>query len=256
MTRAIVVCAALSFALTALVACEQDHMFASCTFDQAILQACQMDSALSCTNYSCAVETHPECVDLTCLSFEGAQPRCTRACNVNEDCPGGSLCTRYAIEGQTEKKACVKTEDQEKQLFTSCAADANVCTATGTETCMPMGTLGNLCTRKCENPCGSGKACSLYNDAFFCLKSCASGVNACGTNERCIEYNTHLYCLPLCQDASDPGCAPHGESACRLPDASLACDPHQGCPGRSFCQDQAGQGGYYCLPCEYGQTLY
>jgi hypothetical protein len=258
MMRAIAVCASAVLALAVLAGCEEDHMFAPCSFDDKILAACQMDNELSCTNYSCAVAEHPACVDLTCLSFEGATPRCTRACDPQaDDCPGGSKCTRYAIQDGLEQHACVKIVDQEKELFQSCDTDPNLCQGIDADqVCMPIDNLGSQCTHRCGNPCGAGTTCDEYNNAFYCLKSCTGGAGLCDlATERCIEYRSKAYCLPLCSDGAADGCAQHGEFYYRLPDADLACDAHEGCPGRSFCTNYNDQG-FFCLPCEFATGLY
>jgi len=246
-----------SLLLLALAAgCQEDRMLQECAFDKVLKENCNLADPLTCTNYSCAVEAgkHPDCVDLMCLSFEGAQPRCTRDCLTDDDCPGGSLCTPYALAGDDQKLACVKVEDQERELFVGCSTNPAACDTVGADICLPV--LGDVCSRQCTNPCSNGDACTEYKAGFFCLTSCKKTVTACSADEVCVPYaatNTR-WCLPKC-DKGTEGCFEADGLWFVPPGDSIACNPHEGCPGRSFCLPWEGQG-HFCMPCEYSITLF
>lgn len=235
--------------LTLVVACQEDRMFLDCTFSPTLKDECSLATEFTCTNYSCAVAEHPDCVDLLCLSFEGAQPRCTRECVTDDDCPEGSRCTVYALDETTDKLACVKVEDQEKLLFVNCAGAAGACDDAGADLCLPVPALGDICSEQCTNPCAEGDTCSEFNDAFFCLTSCKGGAAFCTADEHCVPYNDTAWCLPKC-DAGTEDCVTVEGRSFLSPGADVACNPHQGCPGRAFCLPWKDQG-YFCLPCEY-----
>jgi hypothetical protein len=253
MTFRIALVALPSFLLL-VAGCQEDRMFKECAFDDSLNSNCSLADPLTCTNYSCAVADHPDCVDLMCLSFEGAQPRCTHDCLTNDDCPSGSLCTAYALNGVDQKMACVQVEDQEKELFVSCGTEPAVCDTVGADLCLPV--LGDVCSRQCSNPCGSGDACTEYNGDFFCLTSCKATVTACSADEVCVPYvNTNTkWCLPKCDPGSE-GCVTADGLSFLPPGDTLSCNPHQGCPGRSFCLRWEDQG-YFCMPCEYSITQF
>lgn len=232
-----------------LAGCQEDRMFMDCAFDSTLKTECSLANELTCTNYSCAVADHPDCVDLLCLSYEGAQPRCTRECLVDDDCPEGSRCTTYALEGTAEKSACVKVEDQEKLLFVGCAGNAAACDQAGADLCLPVPSLGDICSQQCSNPCEEGDACTAYDKQFYCLTSCKGGAAFCTADEHCVPTEDTAWCLPKC-DAGAEGCVTSEGRSFLPPGASVACNPHQGCPGRAFCLPWKDQG-YFCLPCEY-----
>ncbi len=238
------------FALLVLAGCEEDRMFAECSFDDELKAACSLQDETTCTNFNCHVADHPTCVDKICLAYEGAEPRCTKECvPEDDDCPGGSRCTLYAYEGKREKHACVKVEDQERLLFVSCEADPNVCDEVGADVCLPIPSLGKMCSQQCANPCLEPQTCSEYNGTFHCMKSCRDGAGLCAPDERCITYGDDAYCFASCEQGTD-GCAEKDDLFYELPNTNSACNPHQGCPGRAFCQAWKDQG-YFCVPCEY-----
>lgn len=254
--RARTIIATLSLVSLLLLACEEDRMFTSCSFDPVTLVSCQLESALTCTNYTCAVAEHPDCVDLTCLAYEGAEARCTRACDPEEDdCPSDSICTTYSLVDGKAQHACVKVEDQEKLLFQDCSQDNTVCAGIGADACLPLPSYGDVCSRSCDNPCGSGAQCLEYNEAFFCLKPCDQGAAACAADERCIEYRDTAYCMSLCDTSDQEDCGSMGNIFYDLPSASTSCNPHAGCPGRAFCASW-NDSGHYCLPCEFAAGRY
>jgi len=223
--RAAALCSVL--ALLALAGCEEDRMFADCAFDPTLEGACSLSDELSCTNYSCAVDEHPDCVDLTCISFEGAQPRCTRACTPEaDDCPEGSVCTVYSFEGSDDRYACIRIEDQAKRLFVSCAGEPGICDTVDADICLPSTGTGDTCSRACTNPCDKGRSCGAYSSEFFCLTSCIDGAALCTAEETCVPYEDTAYCMPRCE-AGDEGCVTATDGrAFQLPGDSARCNPH------------------------------
>jgi hypothetical protein len=106
----------LSGALFA-VACHSDGLYAPCPLSNSILDACaqapgegavcttaaECSEGLSCaagqctdgTAYTCVVAEHPFCLDQICASWEGTEPVCTRACVIDDDCPGADKCMAH-----------------------------------------------------------------------------------------------------------------------------------------------------------------
>ena len=236
--------------------CTEDRMFATCKFDQSIKANCKTDDMLACVNFSCAVPEHPECLDMTCLSYEGATPRCTTACDpAAEDCPAGSKCEQYSLKDGVAAYACVQEEDIEAELYKDCALNAAICEQDyGSDLCAAFG-MDNVCTKACDNICPKGELCSEYNAEFFCMVDCTVDDGVCADDEACITYSgNHSYCFPKCDSADLPDCYEDGGVIYRVPQLD-SCNPHNGCPGRSFCL-QYGNKGFFCHPCDHAVSLF
>ncbi len=83
-----------------LFGCANDELFGDCPFDDTIIENCNAGD--SGAQFTCVVETHPQCAEDVCLSWKNSQPFCTRRCTSGGgECPSGSLCAEYnAAQGK------------------------------------------------------------------------------------------------------------------------------------------------------------
>jgi len=81
----------LGLILLAGSGCDDDPgLFATCPLSQSILNVCAEDS--DSTSVTCIVERHPMCEEQICASWAGSDSFCSRACDVDADCPIASKC--------------------------------------------------------------------------------------------------------------------------------------------------------------------
>jgi len=90
-TRALVALSAMG--ALALVGCDEEEFFHACPLSQSIQDICEAESTT--TAITCVVAEHPLCEESVCASWQDSEPFCTRACNVNADCPEASTCEVY-----------------------------------------------------------------------------------------------------------------------------------------------------------------
>lgn len=99
------------------VACHSDGLYDPCPLSNSIKDVCSQASAegrscddsadcadgLTCvdgtcsdgTAFTCVVAEHPFCLEQICASWQGAPSVCTRACVVDDDCPGTGSCVSH-----------------------------------------------------------------------------------------------------------------------------------------------------------------
>ncbi len=125
--HALISACGLAACLTFLAGCHSDGLYSECPLSNSIIEACSQLpgegvvcgtdadclTGLTCVDGACAdstmmtcvVEEHPFCLEQICASWQGAPSVCTRACEIDDDCPGTGRCMAH-----TDIMFCVEPE--------------------------------------------------------------------------------------------------------------------------------------------------